>query len=117
MKKILTLCVLMCLTVTSTSLHATCLNGFQVFQNSGEVEVKRSGLVVEFPHSMDRYPEMEDRFVRWINRDKVLVSSVSMADNLCKLTFVDGVSEAEIMESLKFATETFGYSSFKVSGL
>lgn len=117
MKKVLLICGLFCL---STTISAS-LPNFSVesvgLQDTGEALVKRAGLVYEFPHSMDYFPEIEDRFVRWINREKLLVSSVSLVNNSCQLTFVEGVSDLDITESLKFATAACGYTSFKIDSL
>jgi hypothetical protein len=86
-------------------------------QNSEEITVKRNGLIFEFSHSIAGYEVMESRFIQSINREKIIVSEVSLANNLCRLTFVDGVTDAEIQESLKFATQVFGYTSFNIENL
>ena len=117
MKKVLLICVLLCLSTTiSATLHIFSTETVGI-EDTGEALVKRVGLVYEFPHSMDYFPEIEDRFVRWINREKLLVSSVSLVNNRCQLTFVEGVSDSDVTESLKFATAACGYTSFKIDSL
>jgi DNA-binding protein len=115
MKKILFLLGMTCLVNNYVSANDFTLTLY--VQNSEEITVKRNGLIYEFSHSISGYEVMESRFIQSINREKVIVSEVSLANNLCRLTFVEGVTDVEIQESLRFATQVFGYTSFKVSSL
>lgn len=88
----------------------------QSYSGTAEIEkhVQEEEIVYQFQHSIDYFEPLEQRLLNYSNRNKLIISSISIADYTCRVIFHDQATTQEVSETLLFLANGLSFENYKL---